>query len=217
MTDLERHFGDMQALANSGAAVIGLHDSTGGRGDDVAEFFSDRYGLGASSTIQTLLLVIQDSIKNNKALHLAGHSRGAQKLGLSLLKTEQLLREESPDADAAHILQSLKVETFGGAAPRFPDGPQYIHMDNLFDPVSKIYGLLSSFGLTRKGAHPGRNAVSINLKVANLKLETLLNKGEVDSGIDLIDRAVHNPRSIYFPRRIPFAAAKERGSCTLTD
>jgi hypothetical protein len=217
LTDLERHFGDMQALANSGAAVIGLHDSTEKAHGDVLQFFSDRYKLSESGTIQSLLSVLRNSVKSNTALHLAGHSRGAQKIGLALLALEEeLLTEQSKEA-VQTALAHLQIETYGGAAPRYPDGPQYVHMNNFFDPVSKVYGLLSSFGLSRGAAYPGKGAVNITLRTINLELETILNKGDTDAGMSIIDRMVHNPRSIYFSRRLPFAQSRERGSFELGD
>lgn len=213
-TDYERHFGDMQALANSGAAVIGLHDSTEGGSADALRFFQSRYTAKETPAIVTLRNCIRKALSSGQPLHLAGHSRGAQNIAVALaLEITHCLNQHGSTITRERATL-LKVETFGGAAPFYPDGPQYIHMDNIFDPVSSIYGLLSKHGLTRKGTSPGANAIHIRLRTANLNFKSFITANS-DAGVDSIDRLVHNPRSIYFSRRIPFAAAIARGNIEL--
>lgn len=36
---------------------------------------------------------------------------------------------------------NIRVETFGGAAPSYPNGPQYVHYVNRGDPVGMLVGL----------------------------------------------------------------------------
>jgi hypothetical protein len=56
------------------------------------------------------------------------------------------------EAYASRQLSKISVETYGGAASYFPNGPQYTHYVNPNDPISTNFGQLSS------GAVPGRNA-----------------------------------------------------------
>lgn len=214
-TDYERHFGDMQALANSGAAVIGLHDSTEGGCVDALRFFQSRYTLKETPVISTLRSCIGSALSNGQPLHLAGHSRGAQNIALALITEITACANQHGSTATRERTALLKVETFGGAAPFYPDGPQYLHMDNIFDPVSSIYGLLRKRGLSRTSTSPGANSVHISLRAANLNFMDHKTASS-DPGLGIIDRLVHNPRSIYFSRRIPFTAAIERGNVQLS-
>lgn len=218
MTDLERHLGDMQALANTGASVIGIHNSTDGLGGDIREYFSDKMRIGQSQPVTTLAELIYAAVSKGEELHLVGHSQGALMVSRALaIVHRRLCQEQWIDSESSsRAFEHLKIETYGGGAHEYIDGPQYVHVDNHLDPVPQLFGLGKLASALNWRSHPGRGAVQHQLADYNSQWREILLNCFNDKGPWLIDKLVHGPRTIYFPLRVPFEQAR-RGDFTKQD
>jgi hypothetical protein len=88
----------------------------------------------------------------------------------------------------------VSVETFGGAAASYPDGPKYVHYINRADKVPSVFGLIRK-GATEVGiTHAGRGAKVI----------------EFEDGGDPALGALFGPHMIdvYMKYRVPFEEAR---------
>ena len=88
--------------------------------------------------------------------------------------------------DAERLMNNIKVETFGGAARRFTDGPQYVHYVNRNDGVPQAFGLRSWIN---PFAHEGEGAVTHYFR----------------EGRPLVS---HGFEEFYLPERVPFDEAR---------
>ena len=125
---------------SSGRPVIAIYNSTlGGR-------FLDAPGdiLWESRAVNTTANLIKKSLSSQEALYFQANSQGAMHMASALKKVS----EGVPVAQ----LNDINVHTAGGASLFYPDGPKYIHLANLKDPVPESSGVLFD------GAEPGLNA-----------------------------------------------------------
>jgi hypothetical protein len=135
----------------TGGPVIGVYNATeGGR---VPDAIHDARQGAASPPVATLATAILQRLEAGTAIHLKANSQGAIHLRHALEQVRAALSARLAADDLAHSLHHIRVETAGGAAAHWPDGPRYVHYVNLRDPVPKRAGVLS------KGAHPGAGAV----------------------------------------------------------
>jgi hypothetical protein len=84
-------------------------------------------------------------------------------------------------------LNNVKIETFGGASRRFPDGPQYVHYVNRNDGVPQAFGLRSWLN---PFAHAGRDSATHYFREG---------KSVVSHGFE----------DFYLPERVPFEQARK--------
>jgi hypothetical protein len=96
--------------------------------------------------------VILRELRAGRPVHLAAHSQGGLITSRALGDVAKRLREEHRDPK---LLARIKVETFGAAAGRYPDGPQYVHYVNQTDNVSDISRVE---GHASFAANPGKDA-----------------------------------------------------------
>ncbi len=135
----------------TGGPVIGVYNATeGGR---VPDALHDARQGAASPPVATLATAILQRLGSGGAIHLKANSQGAIHLRHALEQVRAALSARLLAYEVAHSLHRIRVETAGGAAARWPDGPRYVHYVNLRDPVPKRVGVLS------RGAHPGAGAV----------------------------------------------------------
>ncbi|MCA2979096.1 MAG: hypothetical protein INH41_01110 [Myxococcaceae bacterium] len=165
----EDHVASMQALANAAStAVVGVHNATGGLLRDLVQAGKDKLGSRNSAT-GPLEGAILDGLKRGTPLHLVAHSQGAllvsQALGGAM---ERLVGEGLSRPEAEARLAAVTVETFGGAAAQWPDGPRYVHYVNSEDPVPGWLGTSDAgSGVRRRAARAGR-AVDSMVSVVGL-------------------------------------------------
>lgn len=208
MTDLKLHYEDMQALANTGAEVIGVHNGTYGIGRDLKECIYDLMNKGHNPAVETVKDLIRSAVDNGEELHLVGHSQGAIIISRALrnIVAEHKAAGESP-VEIEKALSNIKVETYGGGAAYYVDGPQYVHLDNWLDPVPFHLGVGFASKIWQPGGSTGKGAVQHTF--SEVKSPFKRERGDdalakTEKLARYVDYSVHGPQDIYFPRRKSF-------------
>ena len=179
----------LQAIAdNSGSRVIGVHNSTEGFGTDVLQSLGDKLDIGNNPAVDTIADSVYNELKAGRGVHLMAHSQGAiiTSRALQDVKNRLMLEDGMSRQSAERLMNNVKVETFGGASRRFPDGPQYVHYVNRNDGVPQAFGLRSWLN---PFAHAGRDAVTHYFR----------------EGKPLVS---HGFEEFYLPERVPFEQAR---------
>jgi hypothetical protein len=161
-TNLAGQQAEMASLQqrNPNARVVGIHNSTEGMGRDLLQSIRDLNGAGGNAATNTLRQTILGELRAGRPVHLAGYSQGAIITSRALSGVrDTLIQEHSQQVRAANPRMSasqvrteatrraeaqmgnIRVETFGGAAPSYPNGPRYVHYVNRGDPVAMLVGL----------------------------------------------------------------------------
>jgi hypothetical protein len=189
MTPKEGQLSEMQAIADtSGAKVIGIHNSTQGLVADLAQCVGDKLDKGTNPAVDTLADTLYSELKAGRSVHLMGYSQGGLITARALFDVERRLRIEDgmSKAQVEQAMSQLKVETFGAASTRYPDGPQYVHYVNNADPVPTLTGLGGSIDPAAFLKEAGKGAVVHRFTDGNLNpisnhmLDTLYMKHRVD-------------------------------------
>jgi hypothetical protein len=201
MTDVAIQQLDMQALANTGCAVRGVHNATAGMGRDLLECVLNKLDRGDTPAIDTLARLIARGLDEGKPVRVIGHSQGALITARALQIVADVLRQSGlGDGAVKQQLALVSVETWGGASQSYVDGPRYLHTVNQFDVVP----MLSGVGL--HGLHPfvspGQDAVVRRFRRFNAPTQG------GNPGTDLasraarfVDQTVHGPRDVYWKFR----------------
>ena len=146
---------------NPNARVVGIHNSTQGAGNDLLQSIRDLAGAGGNAATASLRNTILTELRAGRPVHLVGYSQGAIITSRALTEVRttliqertQALRAANPSWSASRVRneatrqaeaqmnRNIRVETFGGAAPSYPNGPQYVHYVNRGDPVAMFVGL----------------------------------------------------------------------------
>jgi hypothetical protein len=160
-TDVAGQRQEIQALQQAtGGRVVGVHNATEGMAADLRQSALDRMGLGNNPAVTTLQRTVLNELRAGRPVHLVGYSQGAiiTSRALTGVRNEliqqhtQAVRAANPTWSRAQVQQEatrraeqqmgqIRVETFGGAAPSYPNGPQYVHYVNRNDPVATQTGL----------------------------------------------------------------------------
>lgn len=155
-SDKNEHFDSMQELADStGAAVVGVHNSTSGGVFDVMEAIGDKLDWGKNHAAETLTDNMYAMLKNSdEVIHVHGHSQGGLIVARAIkhLKSKLQLEDGLSETQVEEKLKNIHVNTYGPACRRFPDGPCYTHYVNKHDSV------VQRFGLGLDSATPGKDA-----------------------------------------------------------
>ncbi|MDY7233268.1 hypothetical protein [Hyalangium rubrum] len=189
----DKQFGSLQQIADTtGAKIIGVHNATEGMVADVAQCVKDKLDKGTNPAVDTMADTIYAELKAGRSVHVMGHSQGGLILSRALGDVANRLRIEDglSQADAEKLLGKVNVETFGAAAGKYPDGPNYVHYVNDKDLVPTMFGLGdgdSPLDFTRDA---GRGAVVHHYEY-----------GDGMSGTHRLDQA-------YLPFRVPFDEAR---------
>ena len=200
-TDVEKQFADMQVLADTGCAVIGIHVSTAGLTIDLSRCIEDKMHRGTSRAQEVLCSLILLHCRARCALHLVAHSRGALILSEALV---QALQSFETASDALG-LSTMSIETYGGASAYFPDGPRYVHIHNTLDPVSFFFGVGPASHYLYPPTATGIDAVVQDVTHLNWPSRQLVSRESLRESIArVIDHSVHGPQEIYFKLRQPF-------------
>lgn len=143
-TDLGRMRSDMEKLNSLGCRVIGVHNATAGILRDLGQCLADKANLGRNGAVDSVKSLLRTSMATGQSLTLIGHSQGALVCSRALWETQrELTAEGCSSQDVADRLSKVVLHTAGGAAYRFPEGPEYHHRVNLLDPVALFSGLAS--------------------------------------------------------------------------
>lgn len=189
-TPKDSQFDSLQQIANrTGSPVIGIHNATQGGFLDVIQSTGDTLDIGRNPAVDTLADTIYDEVKAGRSVHLMAHSQGALITSRALQDVRNRLRIEDglSRAETDGLLSNVKVETFGGAAGSYPDGPKYVHYVNRNDPVSTLFGLGP---FSNPFVRSGKGAVVVH------------RFSEPDNA--------HGFNETYLPRRVPFEQARRR-------
>ncbi|MCC7110840.1 MAG: hypothetical protein IT382_16225 [Deltaproteobacteria bacterium] len=201
MTDAALHLADMQGLANTGCAVLGVRNATQGLARDLLECVQNKLDRGDTPAIDTLARLIDDALDQGRPVRVIGHSQGALITARALQLVEQSAKDAGLDAGAVKArLGAISVETYGGAANRYVDGPRYHHWINLLDIVPMLAGVgldaINPLGRVGSGAvvdrfveaHVPRNLPPLSEGAGNLFARA-------------VEQHVHGPRDVYFRHR----------------
>ncbi|MET0404259.1 MAG: hypothetical protein ABW123_17745 [Cystobacter sp.] len=194
LTPLASQFSDMQAIADkSGAKTLGVHNSTQGVIGDLAQSVKDKLDKGKNPAVDTLADTVYSEIKAGRQVHLMGYSQGGLITSRALTDVRNRLRIEDglSTAEADKAMSRISVETFGAAATRYPDGPQYVHYVNNRDAVPTLTGLGGSFDPLKFLKDAGKGAVVHRFS---------------DGGINLARN--HSLQDTYLQHRVPFEQAR---------
>ncbi len=135
-----RAFDTMQAVAaDTGHPVLGIYNGLPERSSDPA----------ASGAVAVLAEQLRTGLGAETPMHLIGGSLGAELIARGVAAAAEDLSDEQLDA--------LLVESAGGAASSYVDGPRYTHYLNVIDVAIRAEGLL------RQDAVPGAGAFLVYL------------------------------------------------------
>ena len=193
MTDKAGQSSDLQAIADrTNAKAIGIHNSTEGFISDLAQCVKDKLDKGHNPAVDSMADTVYEELKAGRGVHLFAHSQGALVTSRALTDVANRLRIEDgmSKADVEKLLSKVKVETFGGAAATFPDGPQYVHYVNNKDLVPTWFGQGNGKGADEWARGGGKGAV--------------IHRFEHGSGIS----GAHGLGDAYLPQRVDFDKAR---------
>ncbi|WP_375768913.1 hypothetical protein NR798_45755 [Archangium gephyra] len=189
----DQQFNSMQAIADrTGAKVVGIHNATEGMVADLAQCVKDKLDKGHNPAVDSMADTVYSELKAGRGVHLFAHSQGALVTSRALTDVANRLRIEDgmSKADVEKLLSKVQVETFGGAAANFPDGPQYVHYVNNKDIVPTWFGQGNGKGADEWARGGGKGAV--------------IHRFEHGSGIS----GTHGLGDAYLPQRVDFAKAR---------
>ena len=190
----DQQFNSMQAIADrTGAKVVGIHNATEGMVADLAQCVKDKLDKGTNPAVDSMADTVYSELKAGRGVHLFAHSQGALVTSRALTDVANRLRIEDgmSKADVEKLLSKVQVETFGGAAANFPDGPQYVHYVNNKDIVPTWFGQGNGKGKDDEWARNGGKGAVIH-------------RFEHGSGIS----GTHGLGDAYLPQRVDFGKAR---------
>jgi hypothetical protein len=204
MTDIELQRADMQGLANTGAAVVGVHNATEGMTKDLLECVLNKLDRGDTPAIDTLARVVARSLEDDRPVHLIGHSQGALIVARALQIVTDALRESGlTDRETKGVLARITVETYGGASQSYVDGPKYTHVVNKADAIPMLTGVgldaFNPWGSVGEAAHV-KTFVEAHVPK---DLPSVRENGVTWTAARAVDQAVHGPRDVYWKHRKP--------------
>jgi hypothetical protein len=148
-TSAADHQGTLQLLEGQGnTRAVGLYNATNGALRDTFQVSADRTenaaranGTWRGETQNPATRSLADAIVNHlntrqEPLHLMAHSQGAVVTSNALFEARRQLETQHGAARANELMGRLQVETFGGAARNYVDGPRYTHWINESDNIT---------------------------------------------------------------------------------
>ncbi|MDQ3264215.1 MAG: hypothetical protein M3Y59_11220 [Myxococcota bacterium] len=134
----------LQTMANgTGMDVVGLYNATEGTVKDLIQAAGDKTDLGKNPAVDALADLVFAKVMAGENVRIAGHSQGAiiTSRALQDVKNRLMLEGGMTSAQAKAAMGRIGVETLGGAASSYPDGPRYMHYVNRGDFVPMALGL----------------------------------------------------------------------------
>jgi hypothetical protein len=128
---------------SSGAPVLPLYNLSKGHGIDFTESLLDRMNLNQSGATLTLTKIITSSSLEQRPCHIAGYSQGALIVANAIFSAASTLRDDHglSEERITELLAIHTVETYGGAASIYRDGPRYYHLVSHSDPIAWYLGV----------------------------------------------------------------------------
>ena len=191
--DKDTQFRSMQQIADAtGGKVIGVHNATEGMVADLAQCVKDKMDKGHNPAVDSLADTVYSELKAGRGVHLMAHSQGGLVTSRALKDVANRLRIEDgmSKGDVQKLLGKVNVETFGGAAGHYPDGPKYVHYVNNKDIVPTWFGQGNGKGVDDWAMRDGGKGAVVR-------------RFEHGSGIS----GTHGLNDAYLPQRIPFDQA----------
>ena len=148
---------EMHSIADTThSPVIGVYNANENPLTDIVHVAEDILHKGDSPSADTVAQLVYAKVKAGQPVVLYGHSQGGAILSRAM--SQVIARLETQDGLSAEEAQQrmsvVHVETFGAASYSYPDGPQYVHYINKYDPAPSLLGLAAgSF------THPGAGAI----------------------------------------------------------
>lgn len=130
--------------------------------------------------------VVLGELKTGKDVHIMAHSQGGLITSRALGEVKKELEKDGKGGQMGKV----KVESFGAASGRYPNGPKYVHYTNTKDPISNLFGV---DGKASFFANPGVDTAG---KKAVIQ--------EFTKGSSLSPIKAHNFKDIYLPERKDF-------------
>lgn len=189
-TNVQGQSNSLQSIADAtGSRVIGVHNATENSVADIFQSLGDKLDIGANPAVDTLADTVYSELRAGRDVHVMAHSQGAiiTSRALQDVKNRLMVEDGMSRRDAERLLNNVKVETFGSASRRFPDGPQYVHYVNRNDGVPQAFGLRSWLN---PFAHAGKDAVTHYFR----------------EGRPVVS---HGFEEFYLPERVPFEQARQ--------
>ncbi len=186
-------FNSMQQIADrTGAKVVGVHNATEGMIADLAQCVKDKLDKGVNPAVDSMADLVYSELKAGRSVHLMAHSQGGLVTSRALNDVVNRLRIEDgmSKAQVEQLMKKVDVETFGGAAAHYPDGPNYVHYVNNKDIVPTWFGQGNGKGLDDWALRDGGKGAVVR-------------RFEHSSGLD-----AHGLEGSYLPQRVPFEQAR---------
>lgn len=199
MTDLALQSADLQAMADRGFRVVGVHNSTRGLVNDLAQCVGDKLNLhtAENKATTTTARLVQQAVETGRQLSLVGHSQGALIISAALYQVNKELAASGHSASEAEAkLAHIEVTTLGGAAATYPKGPTYAHHYNTSDLVPMVTGrpLWASLAPDSKESLHSFSACQPAGQLPPWS------NGVTNRLARLVDATVHGASAVYLPR-----------------
>jgi len=174
-TDRKTHCETLKQIGDmTCATVVGVYNATEGGLTDAMQTAKDRQLIhaaaggrkdlttdGRNPAVNTLSdLVVMERESGNK-VEIFAHSQGGAVTSLALYDANNQLKAGSPSPNAG-LDDNVKVTSFGSAAPRWVDGPQYTHYVHVNDLTPMTLGLGDNPKNHAKYAGAGGNVVTFS-------------------------------------------------------
>jgi hypothetical protein len=196
-TSLDEQKSALQTTADAtGAKVVGIHNATEGVLGDLKQSVTDKLNVGTNEAVESLRDVILSELRDRRPVHLMAHSQG----GLITSRALGEVAKELERTGETNLLYRIKVETFGAASGRYPDGPRYVHYVNNKDPVSNLFGVE---GATSFRSHPGKDIFGRQAKIVEFSAKSLIE--------------AHSYQGTYLQERLPFDLAYDGPGLVIQD
>jgi hypothetical protein len=192
--DKDTQFRSMQQIADrTGAKVVGVHNATEGMVADLAQCVKDKLDKGHNPAVDSLADTVYSELKAGRSVHLMAHSQGGLVTSRALTDVANRLRIEDgmSKSQVEQMLGKVNVETFGGAAGHYPDGPKYVHYVNNKDIVPTWFGQGNGKGVDDWALRDGGKGAVVR-------------RFEYGSGVS----GTHSLNDAYLPQRVPFDEAR---------
>jgi hypothetical protein len=192
--DKDTQFNSMQQIADrTGAKVVGVHNATEGMVADLAQCVKDKLDKGTNPAVDSLADTVYAELKAGRSVHLMAHSQGGLVTSRALTDVANRLRIEDgmSRSQVEQMLGKVNVETFGGAAGHYPDGPKYVHYVNNKDIVPTWFGQGNGKGVDDWALRDGGKGAVVR-------------RFDFGSGVG----GTHSLNDAYLPHRLPFDQAR---------
>ena len=93
--------------------------------------------LSGNLAVASLKKVIHDQLAAGQPVHLVCHSQGALITARAIVEARAQLEAELSPVEVVKAIRTIRVESLGGVATTWPDGPQYVHYVNEMDLVTR--------------------------------------------------------------------------------